>query len=79
VIAFLFMSCGTQELHVHGSRAVQEGLVGALNGLEGVRLADAGEFTRRAFENGKLSLTEVEALADLISSETAAQREQALR
>ncbi len=67
------------ELHVHGSHAVQEGVAEALGGVPGVRMAHAGEFTRRAFENKKLALTEVEALSDLIQAETRAQRVQALR
>jgi tRNA modification GTPase len=66
------------ELHVHGGRAVVEGVLGALSGL-GFRTAAAGEFTRRAFANGKSDLTGVEALADLIDAQTAAQRRQALR
>lgn len=65
------------ELHVHGSRAVAEALSAALARL-GARPADAGEFTRRAFANGKLDLAQTEALADLIDSETEAQRKQAL-
>ncbi len=67
------------ELHVHGGRAVIDGAVEALNDLPGLRPAEAGEFTRRAFDNGKLDLSEVEGLADLIEAETAAQRGQALR
>jgi len=67
------------ELHVHGSRAVVAALVEALTRLPGVRLAEPGEFTRRAFENGKLDLTAVEGLADLVAAETTAQRRQALR
>jgi len=67
------------ELQVHGGRAVVQGVIGALAALEGCRLAEAGEFARRAFENGKLDLTGVEGLADLIDAETAAQRRQALR
>jgi tRNA modification GTPase len=67
------------EFHVHGGRAVVAGLLGALAGQPGLRAAEAGEFTRRAFENGKLDLTAVEGLADLIEAETAAQRRQALR
>jgi tRNA modification GTPase len=66
------------ELHVHGSRAVIREVIEALLALPGTRLAEPGEFTRRAFENGKLDLTEVEGLADLISAETEAQRRQAL-
>jgi len=67
------------ELHVHGSRAVVAALMAALGGLPRLRLAEPGEFTRRAFENGKLDLTAAEGLADLIAAETAAQRRQALR
>jgi len=66
------------ELQVHGSPAVIRGLLRALTALPGVRLADAGEFTRRAFENGKLDLTEVEGLGDLIEAETEGQRMQAI-
>jgi tRNA modification GTPase len=66
------------ELHVHGSRAVIRGVVDAVLTLPGTRLAEPGEFARRAFENGKLDLTEVEGLADLINAETEAQRRQAL-
>lgn len=68
---------------MHGSRAVVAGLVDALSSVvfEGgmVRAAERGEFTRRAFEAGRLDLTEVEGLADLIAAETAMQRRQALR
>src|SRR5262245_33009396 len=67
------------ELQVHGGRAVVQGVLAALASLPGCRLAEAGEFARRAFENGKLDLTGVEGLADLIDAETAAQRRQALR
>jgi tRNA modification GTPase len=67
------------ELQVHGGRAVVAGVLAALGGIEGCRLAEPGEFARRAFENGKLDLTGVEGLADLIEAETAAQRRQALR
>jgi tRNA modification GTPase len=66
------------ELHVHGSRAVIGAVVDAVLTLPGTRLAEPGEFARRAFENGKLDLTEVEGLADLIGAETEAQRRQAL-
>jgi tRNA modification GTPase len=62
------------ELQVHGSRAVVRGLLRSLAGQPGVRLATAGEFTRRAFENGKLDLTEVQGLGDLIEAETENQR-----
>ena len=67
------------ELHLHGGPAVVAGVIEALGALPGLRPAEAGEFTRRAFDNGKLDLSEVEGLADLISAETAAQRRQALR
>ena len=66
------------ELHVHGGRAVAAGVLGALGLCEGLRLAEPGEFARRAFRNGKLDLTEAEGLADLIEASTAAQRDQAL-
>ncbi|MDR6626616.1 tRNA uridine-5-carboxymethylaminomethyl(34) synthesis GTPase MnmE [Caulobacter segnis] len=65
------------EFHVHGGRAVVEALLAALNDL-GLRLAEPGEFTRRAFENGKLDLAQAEGVADLIDAETEAQRRQAL-
>jgi len=67
------------ELHVHGGRAVVAATLTALSHIEGCRLAEAGEFSRRAFHNGKLDLTEAEGLADLIAAETEAQRRQALR
>lgn len=67
------------EFHVHGGRAVVVGVLAALARVPGLRLAEAGEFTRRAFENGKLDLTAAEGLADLIDAETSAQRRQALR
>ncbi len=60
------------ELQVHGSPAVIAGLLQALAGLEGFRLAEPGEFTRRAFESGRVDLTAVEGLADLIAAETEA-------
>jgi tRNA modification GTPase len=66
------------ELHVHGSRAVIRAVIDAVLSLPGTRLAEPGEFARRAFENGKLDLTEVEGLADLVNAETEAQRRQAL-
>lgn len=67
------------ELHLHGGRAVVTGVLEALDRLEGLRPAEAGEFSRRAFDNNKLDLTEAEGLNDLIHAQTAAQREQALR
>ena len=66
------------ELQVHGSPAVVRALLRGLSERPGVRLAEAGEFTRRAFENGKLDLTEVEGLGDLIAAETEGQRRQAV-
>lgn len=65
------------ELHVHGGRAVIDGLFTALEAL-GLRAAERGEFTRRAVENGRLDLTQAEAIADLVDAETEAQRQQAL-
>jgi tRNA modification GTPase len=67
------------ELQLHGGRAVIAAVLGALSRLDGFRPAEAGEFTRRAFENGRLDLTAVEGLADLIYAETEAQRRQNLR
>jgi tRNA modification GTPase len=67
------------ELQLHGGRAVIAAVLGALGPIEGLRMAEPGEFTRRAFENGKLDLTAVEGLADLIYAETEAQRRQAYR
>jgi tRNA modification GTPase len=66
------------EFHLHGSRAVLAGVMKVLGGL-GLRLAEPGEFTRRAFLNGKLDLLQAEAIADLAAAETEAQRRQALR
>jgi len=65
------------ELQVHGGRAVVARLLEVLGGLQGFRLAEPGEFTRRAFEHGRLDLTAVEGLADLIYADTEAQRRQA--
>jgi len=67
------------EFQVHGGRAVVVALLDALGRLPGCRIAEAGEFTRRAFEGGRLDLTEAEGLADLIAAETDSQRRQALR
>uniref|UniRef100_A0A7S0BEH3 GTP-binding protein TrmE N-terminal domain-containing protein n=1 Tax=Rhodosorus marinus TaxID=101924 RepID=A0A7S0BEH3_9RHOD len=72
------------ELHVHGSYAVVKSTLEALSAVDlgqgrRIRPAERGEFTRRAFENGRMDLTEVEGLADLIASETTEQRKQALR
>lgn len=62
------------ELHTHGSRAVVRSVLDALAAVEGLRVAAPGEFTRRAFINGKLDLTEAEGLADLLNADTEAQR-----
>jgi tRNA modification GTPase len=62
------------EFHLHGGRAVVEALSAALLSIRGVRPAEAGEFTRRAFLNGRMDLVEAEALADLVNAETEAQR-----
>jgi tRNA modification GTPase len=67
------------ELQLHGGHAVVAAVLEALAAIEGCRLAEPGEFTRRAFENGRLDLTAVEGLADLIAAETPAQRQQAYR
>jgi tRNA modification GTPase len=67
------------ELQLHGGRAVIAAVMAALAQLDGLRPAEAGEFTRRAFENGKLDLTAVEGLADLVMAETEGQRRQAFR
>ncbi len=67
------------EFHVHGGRAVLAALFAALSAFENLRAAEPGEFTRRAFENGKLDLTEAEGLDDLIHADTDRQRRQALR
>ena len=67
------------ELHVTGSRAVLKGVISALGRIAGTRAAEPGEFVWRAFVNGKLDLSEVEGLGDLVNAETAVQRRQALR
>lgn len=66
------------EFHLHGGPAVVEGVLSALGRIGGLRPAEAGEFTRRAFVNGKMDLTQAEAIADLVAAETAEQRRQAL-
>ena len=66
------------ELHLHGGRAVVAGVLEALAGLDGLRAAEPGEFTRRAFENGRIDLAEAEGLADLLAAETQSQRRAAL-
>ena len=67
------------EFHIHGSIATVTAVLNALESIAGLRLAEPGEFTRRALENGCLDLTQVEGLSDLIDSETEAQRKQALK
>src|SRR3954469_12924242 len=67
------------EFHVHGGRAVLAALFAAIFAIPNMRAAEPGEFTRRAFENGKLDLTEAEGLDDLIHADTDRQRRQALR
>ena len=67
------------ELHLHGSPAIVAAVLDVLGGLPGLRLAEPGEFTRRALQNGRLDLAQVEGLSDLIASETEAQRRQAMR
>ena len=62
------------ELHMHGSMAVIEKCIASLQELSNFRMAEPGEFSRRAFDNGKMDLTEVEGLSDLISSQTETQR-----
>lgn len=68
----------TVEIQCHGGRSVVDGVLASLAGIEGLRVAAPGEFTRRAFENGRIDLTEAEGLADLIEAETATQRRAAL-
>lgn len=67
------------ELQVHGGLAVVDGLLGVLSRRPGFRIAEPGEFVRRGFRNGKVDLSQAEALADLIDAQTEAQRRQALR
>jgi tRNA modification GTPase len=67
------------EIQCHGGRAVVESVLELLARIEGFRPAEAGEFTRRAVENGRIDLTQAEAIADLVNAETEAQRRQALR
>ncbi len=67
------------EFHLHGGRAIAAAALAALAPLPGYRAAGPGDFTRQAFDNGRLDLTQAEAVADLVEAETAAQRRQALR
>lgn len=66
------------EFQCHGGRAVVDGVLAALTSMNGLRVAAPGEFTRRAFENGRIDLTEAEGLADLVEAETESQRKAAL-
>lgn len=66
------------ELHLHGGRSVVAAVLAALSGMEGLRQAEPGEFTRRAFDNGRIDLAEAEGLADLLEAETEGQRRAAL-
>ncbi len=68
----------TAELHLHGGRAVVAAVEAALSGMDGLRRAEPGEFTRRAFTNGRLDLAESEGLADLLEAETELQRRSAM-
>jgi len=66
------------EFQCHGGRAVVDGVLAALASIDGLQMAEPGEFTRRAFENGRIDLTEAEGLADLLEAETESQRKAAL-
>ncbi|MEO7564270.1 MAG: tRNA uridine-5-carboxymethylaminomethyl(34) synthesis GTPase MnmE [Sphingomicrobium sp.] len=82
VIAFAAPATATGEdiveFHCHGGRAVVDAVLGALSRIEGLRPAQPGEFTRRAFDHGRIDLTEAEGLADLLEAETETQRRAAL-
>ena len=67
------------EFHVHGSRAVIEAIHDSISKIENCRLAEPGEFTKIAFQNGKINLLKAESISDLISSETEIQRQQAIK
>jgi len=67
------------EFHVHGSRAVIKAMHSAISKIENCRLAEPGEFTKRAFQNGRINLLKAESISDLISSETEIQRKQAIK
>ena len=67
------------ELHVHGSRAVIEAIYGSISKIENCRMAEPGEFTKLAFQNGKINLLKAESISDLISAETEMQRYQAIK
>jgi tRNA modification GTPase len=67
------------EFHVHGSKAVIDALHTSISQVENCRLAEPGEFTKLAFQNGKINLLKAESIADLISAETEIQRQQAIK
>ena len=67
------------EFHIHGSKAVIDALHNSISKVENCRLAEAGEFTKLAFQNGKINLLKAESIADLISAETEIQRQQAIQ
>ena len=67
------------EIHIHGSKAVISEIHNALSKLSNLRLAEPGEFTKIAFQNGKINLLKAESISDLISSETEIQRQQAIK
>ena len=67
------------EFHIHGSKAVIDALHHSISKIENCRLAEAGEFTKLAFQNGKINLLKAESIADLISAETEIQRQQAIK
>ena len=67
------------EFHVHGSKAVVEAMQTTISEIEDCRMAEAGEFTKIAFQNGKINLLKAESISDLISSETEIQRQQAIK
>ena len=67
------------EFHVHGSKAVVDAIHSSISSVEGCRLAEPGEFTKIAFQNGKVNLLKAESISDLISSETEIQRQQAVK
>ena len=69
----------TVELHVHSGRAIIASVLSALSTFPSLRHAEPGEFTRRAFESGRLDLTEVEGLHDLVNADTSSQRQAALQ
>ena len=67
------------EFHVHGSKAVVDSIQEVISKIDGCRLAEPGEFTKIAFQNGKINLLKAESISDLISSETEIQRQQAIK